>query len=112
MAAPRHPIPFKRGSTFAFKVKIPRSIPAGYYREWKVESQIRRAKNDGDSGHIADLSCRWEVIEHTRVLVISDNLTNEWPLGLAEVDVLLTSPDGIRQRTETLTFDIDRGITR
>ena len=106
------PIPFKRGATFSFVVNIPEDVPDGYFRDWQVVSQVRRAKNDMSSGLIASLGSRWDNSATTRKLILFDAMTDRWPLGLAEVDVVFNAGTGYRVRSKTLLFNIERGITR
>ena len=106
------PIQFKRGSTFSLMFRIPDRFAAGFFRNWRITAQLRKERNDGPNGLIADIGCFWgDPTTATRV-VLNHMLTDKWPLGNAEMDILLTSPDGQRVRTKTIPVTIQRGITR
>mgnify|MGYP003544896685 FL=1 len=106
------PIPFKRGTTFSFVLEIPSTTVDGFFMDWGVKAQIRKQNNDNASGLIADLTTSWVDAETTRNLILSFSMTDKWPLGIAEVDVLYTAPSGQRMRSHTITFNIERDITQ
>lgn len=106
------PIPFKRGTTFSFVLEIPSTTVDGFFMDWGVKAQIRKQNNDNASGLIADLTTSWVDAETTRSLILSFSMTDKWPLGIAEVDVLYTAPSGQRMRSHTITFNIEREITQ
>ena len=112
MTGPEDAISFKRGSTFAFVVTIPEKLPDGYFQDWEIESQMRRLKDSTPNGLIANLGSRWDNSQTTRKLIIFDAMTDRWPVGMAEMDVLFRAGTGYRIRTKTLVFNINRGITR
>lgn len=106
------PVPFKRGSTFGFAMTIPDTIPDGTFASWKPMAQLRRARNDSSSGLIADIAVFWGDPKTTRTLVFHHNVTERWPVGEAELDVLFLSAGGQTIRSTTVLFDIQRGITK
>lgn len=106
------PVPFKRGSTFSFALAIPDDVPDGTFVAWKPMAQIRRARNDSSTGLIADIAVFWADPLTTRVLVFHHNVTEKWPVGEAELDVLFLSAGGQTIRSSTVLFDIQRGITK
>lgn len=106
------PIQFKRGSTFSLMFKIPERFDAGFFKNWAVTAQLRRAKNDSSTGLIADVSCFWGDPDTATRVVLHHMLTDRWPLGEAELDILFTSMDGSRVRSSTIPVRINRGITR
>ena len=106
------PIPFKRGTTFSFVLAIPSTTVDGFFMDWGVKAQIRKQNNDNASGLIANLTTSWVDEETTRNLTVGFAMTDKWPLGIAEVDVLFTAPSGQRMRSHTLTFSIEREITQ
>lgn len=106
------PTPFKRGTAFSFVIETPSTTPDGFFMDWEVKAQIRKQNNSNPSGLIANLSTSWDDTEITRNLTISDNFTDTWPIGLAEVDVLFMSSTGQKIRSSVYTFDIIRGITQ
>lgn len=105
-------IVFKRGSTFAYQIEIPASFKDGYFASWEVYAQLRLAGNDQDTGLIANLTAEWDSYKKTRNVLIGHPLTESWPLGRAELDILFISSDGYRLRSETIPVQIERGITR
>lgn len=106
------PIIFKRGSTFSMMFAIPDRFEAGFFKDWFIKAQIRKEKNDGPNGLIADIGCFWgDPLTATRV-VLHHSLTDKWPLGNAEMDILFESVDGSRVRSSTIPVIIQRGITR
>lgn len=106
------PVVFKRGSTFAFAVRVPSSFEDGFFTNWVVKAQLRKEKNDQENGLIANLAPVWLDSELSRDLAIYHYLTDKWPLGIAEMDVLLISPEGQKIKTNTIVFSIERGITK
>lgn len=106
------PIAFKRGTTFSFVVEIPSSFEDGFFNTWVTKAQVRKERNDQESGLIANLATFWVDAQSSRQLALHHHLTDKWPLGHAEVDVLLISPEGQRLRTSTILFNIEREITR
>lgn len=106
------PITFKRGSTLSLMFRIPERFDAGFFKDWFITAQLRKEKNDSPNGLIADIGCFWgDPTTATRV-VLNHQLTDKWPLGNAELDILFTSVDGTRVRTNTIPVVIQRGITR
>lgn len=105
-------VPFKAGSTFSFMFKIPDNIPDGYFSDWALSAQLRKKGNSMPSGLIAYISCYWLNKEESRYVGFFHNLTEDWPKGIAELDVLLTSPSGQKVRSNTVLFNIQRGVTQ
>lgn len=106
------PIQFKRGSTFSRMFIIPDRFEAGFFKNWSIRAQLRKEKNDGPNGLIADIGCFWGDPKTATRVVLHHSLTDKWPLGNAEMDILFTSVDGSRVRTSTIPVIIQRGITR
>ncbi len=102
--------PFKRGSTFTFLVELPSSVTDGQFTGWTLKSQMRRQGNSTPEGLISTLTATWEDPAIAKVIRLHDAVTADWPIGVAEVDVLLTSPTGEKISSDTLYFDIMRGI--
>lgn len=109
--APPLIIPFKRGSTFAFMFAIPPEIPNGFFKTRLPTAQIRKAMNSRPDGLIANIACFWADPASTRYLIFHHSLTDKWPIGNAEMDVLFESSSGEKLRTTTAIFNIQRGIT-
>ena len=106
------PHPFLRGSTFSFGMAIPEQLPNGYLKNYIPVAHLRKARNDLPSGFIAKLNCFWADPSTTRVLVFHHALTEKWPVGLAEMDVLFRSNSGHVLRSTVVSFIIQRGITK
>ena len=105
------PTPFKRGTTFSFMFAIPDELPNGYFKDWVPSAQLRRAMNNQPDGLIANVSCFWADPATTRYLIVHHTLTQRWPLGNAEFDILFQSSSGERLSSTTALFNIQRGIT-
>lgn len=105
-------IDFKRGATFAYQFEIPSSFKDGYFASWEVYAQLRKAGNDSPDGLIANLTAEWDSFKKTRNVLVGHPVTEHWPLGEAELDILFISSDGYRVRSETYPVKIERGITR
>lgn len=106
------PMRFKRGSTFSVMFQIPEKVADGYLSGWLPTAQLRKAGNSGRSGLIAEMECYWDSEETARKLLVRNLMTEDWPLGLAELDIRLTSPSGETIQTKTINIEINRGITR
>lgn len=106
------PILFSRGTSFAHAFNLPEDVPDGFFKEWSLKCQLRRAKHDGPKSLIAEVGCFWLDPATNKAIGLSVPSTDHWPLGLAELDVTLTSPSGQVERSNTIVFDITRGITK
>lgn len=106
------PYPFKQGSTFSFAMAIPEDIDDGALANWIPTAQLRRDRNNGPQGLIADINVYWDDPVTARILIIHHNVTKDWPVGLAELDILFTSASGQTIRSTTVIFDIQRSITK
>lgn len=109
---PPRPTQFKRGSTFSFALNVPTTVATGYFRDWEVQAQIRRKGDTGTKGLIATLAHRWEDATTTRRLYVFDGLTENWPIGPAEMDILFINGSGYKLRAKTVQIEIQRGITQ
>jgi hypothetical protein len=109
---PPLPIEFKRGSTFSFAMNVPATVATGYFRDWEVLSQVRRKGDTGAKGLIGVLAHRWADATTTRLLYVFDGLTEKWPIGPAEMDILFINGSGFKLRAKTVQLDIQRGITK
>lgn len=109
---PSAAMPFKRGTTFSYLLKIPDTVEDGFFSSWKPTAQLRREKNDSAAGLIAEFACAWDNPAIARHVLVHHNMTEKWPLGNAELDILLTSAGGQTIRSRTLLVNIQRGITR
>ena len=103
---------FKRGASFQFTFSFPESVTPGQFAGWTVRAELRRYHHDKDGGLISAIPASWDNTPTEARVSVVEHATAEWPLGLAEFDILLTSPTGQKVLTSTLLFDIQRGITR
>lgn len=103
---------FKRGSSFKFSLKLPESVPDGKFAGWTPTAQLRKHRDDRADSLIATVAVAWEDITTTRTLVINHPDTSDWPLGLADFDILLTAADGTKLHSATMFFDIQRSVTK
>jgi hypothetical protein len=100
---------FARGSTFEAIMSLAETVPDNYFSNYSTLSQIRRAGQLTNDGLIGVLDFTWL---GPRQFSLITNQTDDWPLGLAEFDVLFTAPDGRRIRTKTITLRIKAGISQ
>uniref|UniRef100_A0AB39ACL0 L-shaped tail-fiber protein n=1 Tax=Erwinia phage Fifi051 TaxID=3238787 RepID=A0AB39ACL0_9CAUD len=103
---------FAKGQTFSFLMKIPDSVEAGFFKGYLPKAQLRKYKSNQSNGLIANLNCFWADPKTTKMLTLYDNATENWPVGLAELDVLFQSAEGSLIRSTTVTVQIVRGITQ
>jgi hypothetical protein len=106
------PIAFKRGSTFSFMFQVPANIPDGFFSGWLPTAQLRKAKNDLPNGLIADMECYWNTEVTARHIIVRNTLTDNWPLGVMDLDIRLNSVNGETIMTQTQQFNIIRGVSR
>ena len=91
---------------------VPLSVANGYFRDWEVQAQIRRKGDTSTKGLISTLAHRWEDATLTRRLYVFDGLTEKWPLGPAEMDILFINGSGYKLRAQTVQINIMKGITQ
>ena len=103
---------FTSGQTFSFIMQIPDTVKSGALRHYLPKAQIRKYKSNQANGLIADLNCFWADPKTTKMLTLYHNLTDNWPVGLAELDVVFEGADGTSIRSTTVAVQIVRGITR
>lgn len=100
---------FARGSSFEAVMSLPLSVEEDYFLTWQALSQIRAEGNLTSGGLIGDLELKWL---GPRQFLLSSDDTDNWPLGMAEFDVLFSSNQGRRIRTKTLRINIKAGQTQ
>jgi hypothetical protein len=100
---------FARGSTFEAVISLPESIAENYFAEWQALSQIREEGNLTTDGIMGDLELSWL---GPRQFMLKTDDTDNWPLGMAEFDVLFSSGEGRRIRTKTVRIMIKDGPTK
>lgn len=104
-------ISVKRGSTMALVFTIPDTIDDKYFMTWIPKAQLRKSRNDSKEGLIADLACYW-VDETYKQIVVMHNMTKNWPLGRAELDIAFLSSEGYTLYSSTVEVNIEREITK
>lgn len=102
---------FKRGGTFSATVKIPDIEPDGKFFHWFINARIRKHKDPSDCGSIATLYPAWIDPATTREISVVNIHTEDWPLGIAEWDILLTSPEGVKYLTPTNLVNIVSSVS-
>ena len=100
---------FKRGASFEAVVRLPSTVEENYFIEWQPLSQIRKEGDMTKEGLIGELTFKWL---EPNVMLLSNDETDKWPLGMAEFDILFSSNQGRRIRTKTLRIDIQAGPTQ
>lgn len=102
---------FIRGQDFNVVLLLPVTVPEKEFKDWVPSSQVRRRDNAGPEGLIANLAVSWED-ERCIALRFRHADTSKWPLGPAELDVVLTSPTGFIKRSLPIRFNITYGVTK
>lgn len=105
------PKTFKRGATFNVTMALPSYVATGHFADWTPTAQLRRFEDDSAKGLLADLTFEWTDPEDARAFTLTATDTADWPLGLAEFDVMFTKDDR-KVRTKTTQIRIKRGITQ
>lgn len=103
---------FIKGQTLAFAMTLPDEVSEDQFKNWTLSSQLRRYQDRSPEGLIADLVCKWADEDKFKVITFYHNVTDNWPVGLAEFDVVLTSPQGQKVRTHPVVIYIQGGITQ
>lgn len=102
----------KKGSTLSLVLNVPENIADGFLSSWTPSAQIRRHRNPQPSGFIAQLGCFWVDPTKARSVGVFNADTDDWPEGLADMDVLFTSADGQTIHSSTILVEISQGVTR
>lgn len=105
-------ITFKRGQTFSYVFRIPEKFSPGFFADWAISAQIRKARNTSPSGIIADINASWIDGPYENVLLLYNQSSDDWDLGDAEVDIRFESTGGHVIRTQTVPFTIVHEITK
>lgn len=101
---------FKRGDTFRFLLVVPDDFADGFWVGWTVTSQARTTRGK----LIADLEPTWQdPAADTRVLELVNTDTQEWPVGIIEIDVQFVN-DTTNEKRSTVTKQIEvvRDVTQ
>lgn len=103
---------FIRGQDFNVVLHLPVTVQEGEFENWVPTSQVRRLDNAGPGGLIADLSVTW--VDPIKAISLHFQFpdTSDWPLGPAELDLVLTSPEGFTKRSLPIRFNITYGVTK
>jgi hypothetical protein len=105
------PKTFKRGATFNVTMALPSYVVAGHFADWTATAQVRRFEDDSARGLLADLVFEWIDPLQALSFTLTADETADWPLGLAEFDVMFEK-DGRKVRTRTTQIRVKRGITQ
>lgn len=103
---------FVRGIPFITSVFLPETIPVGFLQGWSLKSQLRRFDDDTRIGLIAELVADWQDPAEAVQINLSYPDTEDWPICIAEFDVLLTASNGQAIRTEKVVLSIQSGVTK
>lgn len=101
---------FKRGPDFLINLVLPAHLQ-GLFLGWTPTASIRRYRDPTPRGFIANLEFSWCDPITTTVFQLKSEDTADWPLGVAELDVLFTSPDGQHQQTRTVRLRLEPALT-
>ena len=102
---------FARGASFEAVVGLPINIPDDYFLPWQVICQLRQAGHSTGEGFIADIDFSW-IDNEPNKFTLTQNDTDTWPLGIAELDVLFIHATGRKIRTKTLTIKVRDGVSK
>lgn len=105
------PMKFKRGDSFSTTFTMPAQYDDGHFANWLPLAQVRCQANVLPAGLVANLDCAWEDKVLARKMGVLVKNTENWPIGLIHVDVLLTSPSGEYFRTDPLELEVEPGVT-
>lgn len=109
------PKTFIRGQTLEFLMELPCDVPALYFQDTTVQSELRQIQNAGVMGFISVLEVNWEPDTDFTKLRFRAEETDTWPLGPAEFDVLFhrfVNGDLVRRfRSVPMRILITDGVT-
>lgn len=97
---------FKRGDTFDFfgPIEVLSATGAAVNLSgWSLSAQVRFPEKN----QVETVSATWNGTYESIRVKVSD--TSAWPLGVAEIDIRLTSTTGDVISTETARFDVVEG---
>lgn len=107
-----HSARHKRGDTFDVSGPITVDVNGETVTDltgWQGRSQIREQKTDAV---IVSLAFEWLDASQGLMRLHAPAGTTAWPLGPAEIDIELESPEGAIVSTETTHIIITKDITR
>lgn len=107
---------FKVGQMFSLVTRIGEeryNVPE--IRQYNLVSKLRRVNNNSEDGFIGNLSATWANVtdcgsRYDMVQLTSFN-TDNWPVCTAELDIELYDTSGNKFNSESIIFDITRGIS-
>ena len=120
------PKEFIRGQNLNFYMELPATVPVGFFKgsgiETTVTAQLRKAQDASESGLICELLVQWTSAQCIELHFqnASDQPTDEWPIGLAEFDVVFSKavtpqgggdPEITTYRSLPVQFKIVDGVT-
>lgn len=103
---------FVRGVPFTTTAFLPEGVPDGYLTGWTLKSQLRKYQDNTIIGLIADLEAEWEDPDIAKQINLFYEDTSEWPIAIAEFDILVIASNGQAIRTEKVVLDIKPGVTK
>jgi hypothetical protein len=102
---------FARGASFEAVMSLPVNIADDYFLTWQVVCQLRKLDHATADGFISDIDFRWIDGEPNK-FTLTQNDTDKWPLGMAELDVLFIHTSGRKIRTKALVIKIRDGVSK
>lgn len=90
------PKEFVRGQTLNFFMELPATVPIGFFKgngiETALKAHLRKAEDASEDGLICELLVQWTTADCIELHFQNpaDVPTDDWPLGLAEFDVVFT----------------------
>jgi hypothetical protein len=101
---------FKRGDTFSLSGQVDLQSEGQLVLDmtgWAGKSQVRTLAT---GTLIAELTFAWLDATQRLLSLVKAN-TQDWPLGVAELDIQFTNPQGDVVSTQTTAFDVVKDIT-
>lgn len=104
-----YPITVKQGATFDFTLTLPTTYPDGFFLGCTLQAQIRTPTRK----LIADLTPTWAApAATTRFLRLYNNATEQWTVGVQELDARMVLSSGEKFAIETQLVEILRSVTQ
>lgn len=106
-------IELPQGQSFSMIVSLGPDVEIGEYKDWTAKCQLRRYQNRLPSGLLAEFPVEALDPDNTNLYLLVHKDTAGWPIGKAELDLILTHPsEDFHLRTSKLNIDILRGVTQ
>lgn len=103
---------FIRGGTFSVLLSVPSSLSSGFFKDWSVKSQIRIKNAPTNKNLIGEFECSWVDPDTTQTLHLYMENTDHWPVCIASIDVVFTSPAGEKVRSKIVDIHIKDEISQ